>query len=303
MGRRRHGATEVRRRRLALSRNGRLAMVEATVFGLAFPVYYLVRGLTEGRAEEAVRRSEQLMRLEKQLYLFWEPDLQQLVLPYRPLVEALNAVYLWGHLPVIVALAVGLYFWRRDVYLLMRNAFLISGGIGLVIFATLPVAPPRLTPGSGLVDTVQWASSSAGVIQPAAFVNQYASVPSLHFGWNLLVGVALGLAVRHPLSRILAAAMPLAMLSAVVLTGNHYLLDGLAGLAVVALGLLLAVALRRLGLACRRATLPKPSSRSYGNAFCWLAGVSLSGDSLAAEDEKGPVKIGVRGAEPPGGDR
>lgn len=280
--------------RLAVPSLGRREAAEAMLLGAALPLYFLVRGLTEGRAQEAVRRSVQIVQLEERLHLFWEPTLQQLILPYRPLVEFLNGVYLWGHLPAIVGLAVILYFWRRELYLLMRNAFLISGGIGLIIFATLPLAPPRLTPDSGLVDTVLWASSSAGVVQPGAFVNQYAAVPSLHFGWNLLVGVAIGAAIPHLLARSFALAMPFAMLAAVILTGNHYILDALAGLAVVALGLLLALFLRQLSRLCQRASPAKASLRVLRDAFRWLAGLFLPGESPAGAGKSDGTGAGGR---------
>jgi hypothetical protein len=257
---------------------GRREAAEALLVGAALPLYFLVRGLTEGRSDEAMGRSVRLIQLEERLHLFWEPRLQQLVLPHRPLMEFLNGVYLWGHLPVIAALAVLLYVWRRETYLLMRNAFLIPGGIGLIIFATLPVAPPRLTPESGLADTVLWASSSASVVQPAPFVNQYAAVPSLHFGWNLLVGAGIAVAIPHRVARSFAVAMPFAMLAAVILTGNHYILDALAGLAVVALGLLLALLLRRLGRPCQVTRPVRASGRAIRETLCWLAGLPSPGE-------------------------
>lgn len=79
---------------------------------------------------------------------------------------------------------------RPAAYSVFRNAFFISGTIGIIIFVLYPVAPPRLAD-VGVVDTVTMYSSSYRVLQPPAFVNQYAAVPSLHFGWDLLMGIAL----------------------------------------------------------------------------------------------------------------
>jgi hypothetical protein len=59
--------------------------------------------------------------------------------------------------------------------------------MGLCVYTTYPVAPPRLA-GMGFVDTITEQSSSYRVLQPPAFVNQYAAMPSLHVGWDLLVG-------------------------------------------------------------------------------------------------------------------
>jgi hypothetical protein len=87
-------------------------------------------------------------------------------------------------------------------------------------------------------------SHSYRVLQPPAFVNQYAAVPSLHFGWDLLIGIALITQSRWLAVRIAGAIIPLLMVSAIVLTANHYIFDALAGGAVALTGLAIAYALR-----------------------------------------------------------
>jgi hypothetical protein len=154
-------------------------------------------------------------------------------------VTAVNWIYIWGHWPAIAGVLVWLHRTRRDAYRLMRNAIFVSGAIGLVIFAAYPVAPPRLS-GLGFVDTVTEHSNSYRVLQPPALANKYAAVPSLHVGWNLLVGVFLWRHGRRHLVRALGLASPVMMFAAVVLTANHYVIDGLLGLAVAASGLAIA---------------------------------------------------------------
>jgi hypothetical protein len=78
------------------------------------------------------------------------------------------------------------------------------------------------------------------LLQPPQLTNQYAAFPSLHFGWNLLIGVALLETARWWPARIFAVMMPLAMLAAIVLTANHYVIDAAGGAAVALLGLLAA---------------------------------------------------------------
>jgi hypothetical protein len=80
-------------------------------------------------------------------------------------------MYIWGHWPLIGAVAAWLFFRRPDTYRLFRNAFLISGAIGIILFVLYPVAPPRLA-GVDVVDTVTMYSNSYHVLQPPAFVNQ-----------------------------------------------------------------------------------------------------------------------------------
>ena len=152
-------------------------------------VYFGVRGVTVTDAQEALDHALDLVALEKAMGLYVEPSLQTLVLGSDWLVDVMNWVYIWGHWPVIAVVLLWLFLAHPAGYRRTRNAMLISGGIGLMIFASFPVAPPRLA-GLGLIDTVTEHSSAYRVLQPPAFVNQYAAMPSLHVGWDLLMGLA-----------------------------------------------------------------------------------------------------------------
>ena len=121
---------------------------------------------------------------------------------------------------------------RPERFLLLRNAMFLSGAIGFLFFALLPVAPPRLVDPS-LIDTVTLHSEAYRALQPPGLTNQYAAFPSLHFGWNLLVGVAVWGATRSALLRLLSIVGPAAMAGAVVLTAIHYVLDLVGGMVVV----------------------------------------------------------------------
>src|SRR5207245_6943769 len=113
-------------------------------------------------------------------------------------------------------------------YPLARDAFCSAGTVGSIIFVTSPVAPPRLA-GVGVVDTVTMYSHAYRVLQPPAFVNQYAAVPSLHFGWDLLIGIALVREAKWLPARIFGAIVPALMCAAIVVTANHYIFDAMAG--------------------------------------------------------------------------
>jgi hypothetical protein len=242
---------------------------EVLLIGLALPFYYLVRGFTEERVDEAFERAEWIIRLEKRLGIFWEIDLQALILPASWLVYTLNSLYLYGHLPVILAVAVWLYVRHRREYLLMRNAFLISGAIGLAIYATYPLAPPRFMDEYGFVDTVFDQYGVSRVANPDFLRNEYAAMPSLHFGWNLLAGVAMWMASRGLAVRAIALTIPPLTLAAVVLTANHYILDVVAGAATVGVGLAVAIALYHLMLRHKRSLGERPTGW-----LCWLGGVA-----------------------------
>jgi membrane-associated phospholipid phosphatase len=97
-----------------------------------------------------------------------------------------------------------------------------------------------------LIDTVTEKSSSYRALQPPGLLNKYAAMPSLHFGWNLLVGVVIVRVTRRTLVRVFAVALPIAMAFAVVMTANHYVLDVIAGGIVALVGLALVVPVNRV---------------------------------------------------------
>ena len=220
---------------------------EVLLVTIAFFIYFGVRGLVIERVAEAERHAEKLVSLERWLGIFWEPRAQDLIVHHEFLRAAANSVYLYGHGPVILVLALVLYTRHRGVYLWTRNAMLLSGAIGLVIYFVYPVAPPRLLADGNFVDTVLDEYHVSRVLMPHFLTNEYAAVPSLHFGWNLLMGVAVWKAFDNVWARIFAILMPAAMLLAIVTTANHYILDAVAGTFVVIAGALLAVYLRQLG--------------------------------------------------------
>ena len=212
---------------------------EIGVAAVAALTYFGVRNLTAGAADQALSNAERLAELEERFHVAWEGSLQDALLGHGALLTLFNWIYIWGHWPVILTAAIVLYRLRPERYVLLRNAMFLSGAIGFLFFALLPVAPPRLVDPS-LVDTVTLHSEAYRALQPPGLTNQYAAFPSLHFGWNLLVGVAVWGATRNTALRLLSIMGPAAMGAAVVLTANHFVLDLAGGAAVVLLALWVA---------------------------------------------------------------
>jgi len=210
----------------------------------AMLAYFGIRNQTVGGAQEAYANAEGIVDLEQSLHVAWEEVVQNAVVGSDVLVTLTNWVYIWGHWPVILGVATALYLYRRERYYLLRNALFVSGAIGFVFFAFFPVAPPRLLD-LGLVDTVTNESSSYRALQPPGLTNQYAAFPSLHVGWNIVVGIVLLLTTARLAVRLFAVAMPLAMGFAVIATANHFILDVVGGLALVMVGLVVALAIER----------------------------------------------------------
>ncbi|MEX1253378.1 MAG: phosphatase PAP2 family protein [Dehalococcoidia bacterium] len=213
-------------------------LLELLIVVPAYALYQLVRGTVDGRTSEAFHRAATVVDVEQALGIFWEAELQSLVATQELAVRAVNTIYVWGHLPLIIIVAIWLFSFHRSRYALFRNAFLISGAIALFFFWLAPTAPPRYLQYWGFVDTAV-SSGSYYFFQPPAFVNQYAAMPSLHFGWSLLAAIAIFANLRAPF-RYVALVMPVFTLAGIVLTGNHFFLDAVAGGAVACTGLWVA---------------------------------------------------------------
>ena len=205
--------------------------------------YFFVRNLIDADPSSAFDNAHRIIAHEERFGLLREPELQAHIIDHPLLINIVNWIYIWGHWPVIIGWVFWMWFRHRDAYPQYRNAVLISGLIGMVIFALFPVAPPRLVSEIDVVDTVTLYSRSYRVLQPPSLTNIYAAMPSLHFGWNLLVGIAIFRSANARAGRVLGLLLPAGMYGAIVLTGNHYVLDGIAGGAVALTGLVAAMLL------------------------------------------------------------
>jgi hypothetical protein len=223
-------------------------LVEIGLAALGLLLYFLVRGAVVDRADEALSHARAIVELQVSLGLWVEPRLQEWTLQSVSLIRAMNFVYFWGDFPLIVGVGLLMFWRRRACYTLLRDSVLISGGIALLVYWMFPVAPPRFLTEWGFVDTMERYSSLSYQAQSMRpFVNPFAAVPSLHVGWSALLAVAVFVATRNMWARV-ASLVAFGLQSlAVLVTANHFVLDGAAGLGVCALALVLAVALQGRG--------------------------------------------------------
>jgi hypothetical protein len=217
------------------------------LIAFAFMLYSVVREFSSDRHVDAIVNGVRLVQWEQSLGLFWETEIQDIFFSSTTAIHIFNAIYTYGHFWLIGAVAVWLFFWHRERYLVIRNAVLISGAVALLIFNLFPVAPPRLMPGSfGAFDTLAL-FSPVNYENSGFFVNDYAAMPSLHVAWNLLICLGIASVVRNGAVRFACMTMPLVMSVTVIVTGNHYVLDVFAGYLVAAIGLGAALLLRDHG--------------------------------------------------------
>ena len=203
---------------------------ELLLLALALGAYYAVRLLVRDSGTEPLANAAALLRLESTLNLDWEMPLQHVFLSHLDLaVHLLNFTYAWGYWLILAGSFGYLYLRRRDVYSRLRNAMIISGIIGFFVFASFPAAPPRLA-SVGILDTAQLAHSVLEeVTRPSALTNENAAMPSFHFGWILLCGVCLAETLKRPVSKALVLLLPVIMGLTIIVTGNHYVVDAVAG--------------------------------------------------------------------------
>ena len=223
---------------------------------LGFLLYFLVRGAVVDRSSDAFANAHDIVNLQFALGIFVEPAVQGWVLDHELARRGLNFVYFWLDFPLIVLAGLLMFWKRRNSYTLTRDAILVSGGIALAVYWAYPVAPPRFLTEWGFVDTLEVydnLSYQAQSLQP--FVNPYAAVPSLHVGWAALLAVGVFTATGNLWLRLGAGVSFVLQSISVVGTGNHYILDGVAGLAVCAVARGVAVWLQRVGYPRMRRSL------------------------------------------------
>lgn len=211
---------------------------EVALFALALLVYQGSRALVVGQPSTAFENAAGIIHWEKAQGLFIETSIQQWILNHIELAEILNYFYLYAHYTVTPLFFVLLYRKRARIYPYVRNAFLAANGIALIVYTLYPVAPPRLAGArEGFVDTLDNISDidlHGGMF--SGWFNPHAAVPSMHFGYALMIGMVGVVLLRSWPLRLLAITYPAIVFVTITGTANHYVLDSVAGGLVVAAG-------------------------------------------------------------------
>ena len=210
----------------------------AEIGGLAalYALYEVVRGAGGSSLLAARQNTDDIVALESALHVFHERAVQGAAHAVPMLPALLGVAYMALHLGGTALAMRWIYRRRPDAFPLVRTTLIASTAIALVGYVLYPAAPPRLA-GLGFDDTVSshtHLNLSSDLL--GALYNPYAAVPSLHFGYALIVGVALAVLAKRRWVRALGAAYPAFMLFDIVATGNHFLFDAAAGAVVVAAG-------------------------------------------------------------------
>jgi len=233
----------------------------------------------DGVPEAAFHNAERVIRIERIIGLYHEESVQDAFLGARWFIQFWNVFYGTAHFFVTLGVFVLLFFKRADVFPQWRNTLAAMTALAIIGFAFFPLMPPRLLDrpcpsvgefefggacveselrpgkekrfngenGFGFVDTVSvfggpWKFDSERV---ASISNQYAAMPSLHIGWSSWCAIAVWPMLRRRRSKALVLLYPGATLFCIVVTGNHFWLDGIGGLLAFAVGSLVGWGMHR----------------------------------------------------------
>jgi membrane-associated phospholipid phosphatase len=152
-----------------------------------------------------------------------------------------NFMYVNSHFVMTTGALVWLYLRHNDRFYFVRNMFMVAMGLALVGYVLMPTAPPRFFPELGFVDTIAYyvnVKHDSGLV--ALFFNPYAAVPSMHVAFALMISVPAFLVVRNRLAKALWVVYPLVITFVVLVTGNHWFMDAVAGAFVAGTSALVA---------------------------------------------------------------
>ena len=268
-------------RKPALTRTATATRESALVLAL-FALWQYAGSFTVVSQSGALARAGWIWRFERDVHLPSETWVQRLFLPHPLAIQFFNLYYDSLHFPVLIACLIWLFTRHQDRYGQWLTT-LVAFTASCLLVQLVPVAPPRMLPGLGLVDTgVRYHQSvyaSVGGFDP----DQLSAMPSVHVGWALLVAAAVITTARSRW-RWLVAVYPALTTLAVVVTANHFWLDGIVAAAILAAVLgVQALASRvvpaRLRTRAARRVPPAPAGKVTGNAR------ELAGGRLIVDDD------------------
>jgi uncharacterized protein (TIRG00374 family) len=205
--------------------------------------YEAVRVLARGDRGTALAHASSIVETERSLGLFVELDVQRWAMSAPSWVlDVANYTYLNCQFTISFAMMLWVYLCRNDSFARLRNTIMLVDLLGVIGYLAFPAAPPRMLGDLGFVDTLNQASVNHNSGAVAALSNPYAAMPSLHTAYALVIGATVAALVRSHVLRAVWALYPALVVFSIIATGNHFVLDALAGAAVAAVAAGLAAA-------------------------------------------------------------
>ena len=240
---------------------------EAIIITIFYSVYTAIRNqfgstLVEGVSvpNHAFTNAIRVIRFERWIGLFHEETIQEWFLPHIWFIKTMNVYYGTAHFFVTLGVFIALYKFRPSVFGQWRNTLAVMTALAIIGFSLFPLMPPRLLDAPcpdagfgakcivselrtrngaenfGFVDTIKeyggpWAFDSG---PGSKLTNQYAAMPSLHIGWSTWCAFGLWPIARKLWMRLALLIYPSVTMLCIIVTGNHFWIDGVGGLLVFA---------------------------------------------------------------------
>ena len=211
---------------------------EAALIAGLYSLWQLAGTLSVMQVDGALDRGRAVWDFQQVLHLPSELAVQAAALPHEWLIKASNLYYAGAHAPALGIFLVWLFLRHRDQYPPWRNVIAILTFTCLAI-QLIPVAPPRLLPELGFVDTAHlYGQSVYGAVVGEGSFDQLSAMPSVHVGWAVAIGLAVVM-VSTSRWRWLVLAHPIITIYVVVVTANHWWLDGIVAGGILLVGLVI----------------------------------------------------------------
>jgi hypothetical protein len=209
--------------------------LQITVFQVLGLLYALTGIYGRRQAATAVANSRGILDVERAIGIDWEASLQHWVLTGpQVLRDVANGTYFTCQFSISTAFLLWVYARHTSRYPLMRDALVAANVVALAVAIAFPAAPPRMVPGIGLADTLSAdaVNMHSGVVE--ALNNAYSAMPSLHASYAVVLGIAGVALARRRWVRAVWAAYPALVFYSILATGNHFVLDAVAGVVALA---------------------------------------------------------------------
>jgi len=216
---------------------------EIAFIAISYWIYSLIRDAVPTHEKPALRRGREILDAEHAIRIDFEHSLNRFfdaahIGGWHYLANISDYYYAVMHFVVVIGVLVWVYVRRPMHYRSARTVLYATNAIAALGFWFFPLAPPRLLPGRGYIDTVvkyhTWGSWGSGGISKVS--NQFAAMPSLHIGWSLWAGITLFMLSRRWWVRTLALVYPVVTFLVIIGTANHYVLDAAGGVVALAGG-------------------------------------------------------------------
>jgi hypothetical protein len=232
--------------------------VEGAIIGALYGLWQLAAEISITDVDGAFRRARWIERFQGDIHLPSEISVQKLVLGHKLILESANLYYASMHLTMMLFFLIWLFWRHREQYRPVRTTMAL-GTLFCLFVQLMPVAPPRMLP--GFVDTAWFYGQS--VYANGLPFDQLSAMPSVHVAWAFLIGYYVW-RISPSRWRFIGPVHTALTVAVVVVTANHWWLDGIVAVALLVLAAWVQIGLRTLWQRSRVAPLARAAAEIEG---------------------------------------